>query len=775
MVIRVLAVEDSPTQAERLRTDLAAAGFDATVVTRPRQVLELLETEQFHLLLSDVVMPEMDGYELCRAVKDSIAGRNLPIVLLTSLRDPLDVVKGLESGADNFIRKPYQAEQLGARLRTTLHNRELRSTGRVQLGIELSFLDRSFQITAERQQILDLLISTFEELVVTTREVRAREEELTRLHGELEQQLQSAEVERNRLQTVLDSVPVPVAVVNEHGMFSHLSKAASDVFGVTAEDARRRCVGGVARFVDPEGIEVPVASLPLRMALDRGEHVAAGSAFDLFLARQDGTQVPVELQASPVFDDRGRTVGAVAAAHILTAAVEHDPVTRLPTRTAFVNRIAGALSSGAPGDTAVVLLGLDRLDLAAGAAADATSEGVLQRIAAQIRYAVEECAQSLPASELFLAYLGGDQFGVVVPGPDPDLEALRVIEAVRAVIPRWSEKATGVTVTASAGAAVGAARSDASQLLAAAGAALRRARGAGGDRVELFDPAAGRQALERLQLEVDLCSAIERGEVYLQYQPEVDLATGRILGFEALARWRHSRLGPVPPDVFVALAEESTLIIPLGRHVLETACRQAQEWRSAGRFADQVVAVNLSPLQLRPELVDEVVDVLRRTGLPGRNLVLELTESAAMKDPDATARILDDLRALGVRCSLDDFGTGYSSLAHLSRLRFDQLKLDRTFVANLSGPGPDATIAQTVVALGRTLGVRVLAEGVEEQEQAEALQLFGCDQAQGYLFSRPLDTDAATALLQRGYLPPPLAHPATVRSSERRRREGAMT
>ena len=750
-MIRVLAVEDSPTQAEAIRNDLAFAGFDVTVVTRPREALELLRTERFDLLLSDVVMPQMDGYELCRQVKKTDAGRELPVVLLTSLSDPLDVVKGLESGADNFMRKPYQPEQLGARLRTTLHNRELRSTGRVQMGIELSFLDRTFQITAERQQILDLLISTFEELVVTTREVRAREEELTRLHGELEHQLDAAQLERNRLQAVLDAVPVPVAVVDEDGHFSHLSRMATEVFGTTVAEARQHCAGELAHFVDPEGERVRPEALPLGRALASGEDVELGSAFDLFLVQADGSQVPVEVHASPVRDERGRVVGAVAAGHLLTTVIHHDPVTRLPTRTAFANRIAMELTH-TPGAVTVVLLGLDRFDSARGAAADSGGNRVLEGVAIEIRDAVAQCTDGANGNELFLAYLGGDQFGVVLSGPDADVDGLRVVDAVRSRVADWSERAIGVRVTASAGTVVSGGTDDASQLLAAAGAALRRARAAGGDRVEFFDPEASRRALEHVQLEVELCSALERGEVFLQYQPEVDLASGRLVGFEALARWQHRTLGFVPPDVFIPLAEESSLILGLGRHVLETACRQLQAWRRAGWVdRDLVVAVNLSPRQIRPELVDEVVDVLARTAVDGRHLVLEVTESAAMEDAEKTMPVLDALRRLGVRISLDDFGTGYSSLAHLGTLQVDQLKLDRSFVSELGTDGTATTIAQTVVALGHALGVRVLAEGVEERQQADVLRMLGCDDAQGYLFSRPLDAESAGQLLRRGH------------------------
>ncbi|HEY9468399.1 MAG TPA: EAL domain-containing protein, partial [Propionibacteriaceae bacterium] len=276
------------------------------------------------------------------------------------------------------------------------------------------------------------------------------------------------------------------------------------------------------------------------------------------------------------------------------------------------------------------------------------------------------------------------------------------------------------------------------------------ARTAGGDRVELFAPAASAAALDRLQLEIDLRDAITKREVSLFYQPQVDLTTRRVIGFEALARWDHKTRGAISPAVFVPIAEESDLILSLGQHVLEVACDQLRLWAESGLLPeDQSISVNLSTVQLRPELVGEVVELLERTGVRPSQLMLEITETAAMKDPEATIDIIRRLKAIGVRFSLDDFGTGYSSLAYLSRIDFDTIKLDRTFVSGIVEDGVDATIAQSVIALGHSLGVQVIAEGVEDEGQVGILQSYGCDQAQGFLFYRPLPQQDAEQLLAR--------------------------
>lgn len=744
---RVLAVEDSPTQAERLREDLTAAGFAVTMARDGQEALACLETGQFDLMLTDIVMPGMDGYELCRTVK-AMPAHALPVVLLTSLTDPLDVVKGLEAGADNFLRKPYRSEQLAERLRTTLRNRMLRDSSRVQVGVKLSFLDREFEITAERQQILDLLISTFEELVVSIRDVRAREVELTRLHAEVQSQLQVTQVERNRLRAVLDFVPVPVVVMDREGVITHLSRVGTEVFDTTLEELAHWTGTHVEQFLDIDGNPLAVTDLPLHRAAATGEAVEMGSAFDLLLARRDGSTVPVILNAAPVFDVEGRPAGSVATAHLLGTITELEPITGLPNRRTFGERLAAAVV--APhGSTAVLLLSLDDFEVASGTLVNhADGESILTTVARALSRAVDECSEADPDAVIMVASLGGGQFGFILSGSSGEIAALRVADCLRAALTTASEGAFGTTLTASIGAALAGQDADASALLTAAGVALRRARAVGGDRVELFDPAASQAALDRLALEADLREAIANGEIDLHYQSQVDLNSHEILGFEALARWQHKDRGSIPPGVFVEVAEESGSILDLGHYVLETACEQLRLWAAAGLLSEsQSISVNLSAMQLRPELVGEVMDVLARTGVDPRQLMLEITETTAMKDPKATIAIIEQLKAIGVQFSLDDFGTGYSSLAYLSRIHFDVLKLDRTFVTGMVHNDADATIAQSVIALGHSLGVQVIAEGVEETDQVAVLQSYGCDQAQGYLFSRPLPQPDAERLL----------------------------
>jgi EAL domain-containing protein (putative c-di-GMP-specific phosphodiesterase class I) len=291
-------------------------------------------------------------------------------------------------------------------------------------------------------------------------------------------------------------------------------------------------------------------------------------------------------------------------------------------------------------------------------------------------------------------------------------------------------------------------------LLRNAEAAMQRVKQSGGDGLQFYAAAMTSEAAERIELGNDLRRAIERGEIELHYQPQVELADGRICGLEALMRWRHPARGWVPPARFIGIAEESDLINVLGEWALGEACRQLAAWDRDGPPAPRI-AVNVSARQFRSDgFVDAVAEALRRHGVAPARLELELTESLLIDDREAAVATLDRLKALGVQIAVDDFGTGYSSLSYLSGLPVDVLKIDRSFVVQTEKGGRDATIAQAIISLAHGLGLRVLAEGVETAGQLEFLRAHGCNECQGYLFARPAPAAALGAALAAGRLKP---------------------
>ncbi len=352
-----------------------------------------------------------------------------------------------------------------------------------------------------------------------------------------------------------------------------------------------------------------------------------------------------------------------------------------------------------------------------------------------------------------LSRFGGDEFVVLLEDIARTDEAIQIAERIAEELQVPFEiSGEEVSVTASLGIARSFTVHDRPEsLLRDADAAMYMAKAKGKARHELFGPSMKHRALERLRLGNDLRRALKRGEFVVHYQPQVRVENGEIVGVEALARWEHPERGLVYPMEFIPFAEEAGLIAPIGKRVLEEACRQASRWKN--RYPSDPplgMCVNLSARQFnQPELAGEVAEVLRETGLEPGGLTLEITESVLMDDARSSTDTLHELKALGVRIGVDDFGTGYSSLSYLKRFPVDYLKVDRSFVAGLGRDLEDTGIVSAMIDLSHTLGLEAVAEGVETEEQLAKLQEMGCSFAQGFLFSKPLPSKAADTLLVR--------------------------
>ncbi len=426
----------------------------------------------------------------------------------------------------------------------------------------------------------------------------------------------------------------------------------------------------------------------------------------------------------------------------------HDVLTGLPNRALFLDRLEHALVRGTRQgrSVAVLFVDLDRFKPVNDSLGHEVGDEVLRTVGRRLR----ECLRP----EDTVARLGGDEFAVLIEDVEDTSDATLVAERVgEAMRPEFEVGDREVVLSASIGIAVSrAGQRDPGELLRAADIAMYKAKRTGKSRYEVFDPSMGARALKLLELEADLRRALERGELRLHYQPKVELATGNVVGVEALVRWEHPERGTVPLDEFIPLAEETGLILPIGRWILEQACRQAREWQGQCRVGEPLeVSVNVSARQFgHPGLVGEVARVLEETGLEPKGLLLEITESVVMGDAESNAATLRELKELGVRLAIDDFGTGYSSLSYLHRFPVDALKIDRSFVDGLGRESEDMAIVRAVIALAHSLRLEVIAEGVETQEQAKRLQALGCQIAQGYFFSQPLPPDGVEERLVAG-------------------------
>ncbi len=428
----------------------------------------------------------------------------------------------------------------------------------------------------------------------------------------------------------------------------------------------------------------------------------------------------------------------------------HDALTGLANRALFSDRLDHALarSDRAAASLAVLFVDLDDFKSVNDSAGHAAGDELLVAVAGRLR------DQLRPGDTI--ARLGGDEFAVLLEDTD---SAAATVAADRLQAALVGVGPDGAAVAASIGIAVGAAgQHDAAELLRSADVAMYAAKQAGKGRSAVFEPDMDAAIVGQLQLKAELTRALADSEFVVHYQPTVELTTGRMAGVEALVRWQHPDRGLVPPGDFVPLAEQSGLVVPLGRYVLTEACRQMRAWHDRHPGARHLtVAVNLSARELEePGLVDAVRTALRVTGLDPARLTLEITETLLLVDLPRTVAVLTELRALGLRLAIDDFGTGYSSLAYLEQLPVQVLKIDKSFVDRIAEPAgaddgrPTSVMVAAISQLGHTLHLEMVAEGVEHAEQAVALRVLGCQYGQGYVFSRPLPPGALEELVQAG-------------------------
>lgn len=421
----------------------------------------------------------------------------------------------------------------------------------------------------------------------------------------------------------------------------------------------------------------------------------------------------------------------------------HDALTGLPNRALLTDRLEHALARAERSESsvAVLFLDLDRFKI--------VNDSLGHEVGDELLKAVGRRLQRCLRPEDTAARIGGNEFVVLLEDIASASYAVRVAERIIAAL-RTPFDVAGheMVVTTSIGIALSSHGHGASDLLRDADVAMYRAKDKGKARYQVFDPSMNALAMRRLELENQLRRGIERGELRVYHQPKVEISDGRVVGMEALVRWEHPERGLIPPAEFVALAEETGLILPLGRWVLEEACRQAKEWQELYSDCRPTMSVNLSARQLQqPNLLEEISEVLGATELEPCGLVLEITESVIMEDAEANIATLEGLKGLGVKLAIDDFGTGYSSLAYLKRFPVDVIKIDRSFVHGLGVSPKEAAIVQAVIDLAEALGLEPIAEGIESAEQARQLLEMGCYVGQGYHFTRPLPSTEATNLL----------------------------
>ena len=718
----ILIIDDIPANLGVMVDLLETEGHRIAVAKNGPEGLRRAETEQPDLILLDVMMPGENGFSVCRRLKAGAATRHIPVIFMTSLDDLEDKLEGFAAGGVDYIAKPVQISEVATRVRTHL---------------ELSALRR--QLAAQNQQLLEARDELEERVRLRTAALTAEIEERSR--AELELQRSSEQIH-----DLYNRAPCGYHSLDRDGICVSVNDTQVNWLGYPRSELIGR---HFAEFLTVRSARHFAKAFPL--IKERGWV----RDIELQLVRRDGNCLSVLLSATAVRDSAGQFVMTRTTLYDLSERKQteelirhmahHDPLTGLSNRTLFQQRLGQLITHARRRHEAVatMFLDLDQFNQINDSFGHAVGDMVLREISKRLT----RCLRNTDT----LARWGGDEFVVALATPDVHETSRRVAESMLAALcePVFAEKhelhlsgSIGISLYPTDGL-------DVQTLLRAADTAMYHAKEKGRGTLEFFTPALAANVQHRMSLAALLHGAQARNELYLHYQPQVDIDSGRILGAEALMRWRRTDLGEIAPAEFIPIAEDTGLIQALGEWALRTACEQGKRWHDAGH-GELTLAVNLSVRQLAdPKIGERVARVLEETGFPPRALELEITENLLMQPTEEILRVLHRFNDLGIRLTVDDFGIGYSSLSYLQRFPIKALKIDRTFVHRIGHALHDDTIVGAIIALAHSLNLRVLAEGVETAAQIEFLRTRGCRAAQGYYYSWPIDPDRFLELLRQ--------------------------
>jgi diguanylate cyclase (GGDEF)-like protein/PAS domain S-box-containing protein len=709
----VVVIDDRVTNRNVL-TRLAASveeGLQVKAFASPQAALDWIQGNMPDLVITDFKMPEMDGADFTRAFRALPGALEVPVVVVTVYEERSYCYQALEAGATDFLLSPVDHHEFRARARNLL--------------------------TLRKQQKL----------------LEQRAQDLRReLLSSTEQHEAALRASELRLRRLIDTVPALISAVDASGRLTLINSAHKDLYGIDPVAVTGKTL------TEAHGEDEATQHLVLNAKVfESGDTVPS---YEHEVMGVGACQERVLLTTkSPLFDDAGRVVEVVTVSLDITELKRaeaqmrhqagHDALTDLPNRALFRDFLDHALARARRNEwqAAVLLLDLDRFKGINDAFGLPCGDLLLQAVAERLQTCLHDTET--------IARLGGDEFAILqsdVRSPDdPRALARRLIDSFGRPF-----EASGEEVHTSASIGITMFPTDgqtADRLLKNAELAMYRAKSNGRNGSCFFAPQMNLVARRTGLLERELRQAFVADQFTVHYQPQRDLKTGRVVGVEALLRWRHPRRGMVRPTEFIGLAEDIGLIGPLTERVLDRACRQHRLWLQAG-MSDLRLSVNLSPVQFREGSVVGLIErTLADTGLAPDSLEIELTEGVMLEGSDAAMTSLRRLRKCGVGFSLDDFGTGYSSLAYVKRLPVQRLKIDQSFVHRLGHDGQDEAIVRAVIDLGHSLGLKVTAEGVESADQLRRLQELGCDEAQGDLISPPLPAEAFQAVFAARGLP----------------------
>lgn len=689
----ILVIDDDAVIRNMMVRALQKMDFETLEASNGADGIEIFRQHRPDMVLLDVLMPMMNGYEVCLAMREHDPQCTVPIIMLTALDDVASVEKAFDTGATDFITRPINWSQFSLRVKYALKSREMDSE------LRKNRLRVDYALKVARLGYWDWDLKT-------------------------------------------DEFSIPPAVLDLLGIDRGHQLVFQELINYVPQEDRDRVMQAFndartrgTRFVLEHRIQ----------GIDNKER---------YVYQQCDVLMDEEKKPRYVLGTIQDITALKRAEDMILHQAYHDLLTDLPNQTLFTERLTHAIkvAEHAHHKVAVVIMDIDRFQL--------INETFGHDIGNELLVAFAGFLSSLVTEGDTIARIGGNEFAVLLESPASTDEISQILTNLNQTLKENTFDLVGqkVFLSLSMGVAIYPEDDfDAGNLMQCASSAMRKAKALGGDQEYFYTHDMNRRVDDRLQMEADLHSALENDELELFYQPQVDIESRKVIAVEALVRWRHKKYGLISPIRFIPLAEETGLIQLLGKYVLEHAIKQAKHWNLQGY--DLSIGINLSARQfVQANLVEQIKQLIEQHEINPANIDLEITETIAMQDAENSINKMHHLKELGIKLSMDDFGTGYSSLSYLHRFPLDILKIDRSFLKDIKGNKGDGAIARAVIAMAHSMSLKVIAEGVETEEQFEFLKSHGCEVVQGYLISQPLPANEFELFLkEQDNLRPPMS------------------